>query len=66
MTRRDSIRSVVFTAVGILIGRFESVQAAPGTLVIDLDQWQTITFKHRGKTLAVSMSEAFEALHPRA
>lgn len=75
MTKRPAWltrRAVLFT-FGAVMGKFNILSAAqraktPTTgpshaqLTIDLDQWGSMVFKHRGKSVTIPVSEVFDAL----
>ncbi len=64
MTRRASIRFAMFTAIGMVIGKYNSVEAKEGTglLTCNLDLFRTIRFTHKGKTINIPVEEIFAAI----
>lgn len=62
MTRRQSIRQAILLAIGMALGKYDSLQAAGGMLTVDLNQWGTVVFKLQGKTVVVGVQEIFDAL----
>lgn len=60
--RRAALRRSVLLALGMALGNLDALKAQGGQLTVDLNQWQEIVFKHRGKTLRVPVAEVFEAL----
>lgn len=66
MTRRKAIRHAVLLAFGMVLGKFDSLSAqvrgSKAPLTVDLDQWNSILFKHKGKTVTVTVAEIFAAL----
>lgn len=49
-------------AVGMVLGKFDTVKAQGGHLTVDLTQWREVTFTLHGKTIAVPVAEIFQAL----
>lgn len=62
MTRRCAIRHGVLLAFGMALGKMDALKASGGLLTVDLDQWGTIVFKHKGKTINVAVAEVFKAM----
>jgi hypothetical protein len=62
MTRRESIRSSVLFAIGMALGKLDSLKAGGGQLTCDLNQWETIVFKYRGRVVTIPVSEVFSTL----
>lgn len=44
------------------MGKFDSVKAQGAHLTVNLDQWAEVRFTHRGKMIAVPVSEIFASL----
>jgi hypothetical protein len=49
-------------AVGMALGKMDTLKASNGELTVPLDQWHHITFKLKGKTIVVPVQEVFDAL----
>lgn len=62
MTRRQSIRQAVLLAIGMALGKLDSLQASGGELRVPLDSWQRIVFEYNGKRIAVSVADVFNSL----
>lgn len=62
LSRRSAIRDAVLLAFGMAIGKFDTLRAENGLLTCDLNQFATIVFTYRGKTVRVPISQVFEAL----
>ncbi len=62
MNRRSAVRQATLLMFGMALGKMDVLKAAAGQLTVDLDQWGSVVFKHRGKTISVPVSEIFEAL----
>lgn len=62
ISRRDAVRRATLMVFGMSLQQMTVVQASPGQLTVDLDQWGEIVFKHRGKTVRVPVAEVFAAL----
>ncbi len=62
MTRRVAVKRAALLAIGMALGKLDAVNAAGGQLTVDLNQWQHVVFKHRGKTITVPVSEVFASL----
>jgi hypothetical protein len=71
MTKAVTRRAVLF-AFGAALGKLDILTAqpakqmgrGPGQLTVDLGLWGGIIFKHKGKTVTVSMDEVMDALAP--
>ena len=74
MNKSLTRRAVLFTFAAVL-GKYDILSAqtpkrtkgpyqplGPGQLTVDLAQWGGIVFKHKGKSVTVSMQEVFDAL----
>lgn len=62
MTRRQSIRQATLFAIGMALGKMDALKAEGGQLTVDLNQWGSVVFKHKGKTVTVPVAEIFAAL----
>lgn len=62
MNRRTAVRHATLLTFGMCLGKMDCVKAAGGQLTVDLDQWGSVVFKHRGKTISVPVAEIFAAL----
>ncbi len=65
MTRRQSVRFGTLFAMGLALGKLDALKAAGGQLTCDLNQWQTVVFKYRGRTVTVPVSEVFKCLEEK-
>lgn len=63
MNRREAIRRATLMAIGAtLAGHQTAAHANPAILTVDLNQWAMIMFKHKGKTVSVTVADVFTAL----
>lgn len=62
MNRRDSIRFGVLFAFGLALGKMDTLKASDGLLTCDLNQWRTIRFTYKGKTINVPVADVMRAL----
>jgi len=77
MTRRQAVKRATMLAFGMALGKLDALKAEQipnrprqdtegtngrGQLTCDLNQWATIVFKHKGKTITVPVSEVFASL----
>lgn len=63
MNRRESIRRAMLLAIGTsMAGHTTQAHANPAMLTVDLNQWSTVVFKLKGKTVYVPVAEIFAAL----
>lgn len=63
MTRREALRRAMLMATATsLLTSVRVLYGQGGQLRVPLDQWQTVTFEFKGKRVAVSTSDIFEAL----
>lgn len=62
MNRRTMIRTGTLFAIGMALGKMDSLSAAGGQLTCDLSQWSHVVFKYKGKTVTVPVSEVFAAV----
>ena len=62
MNRRTAIKHATLLAFGMALGKMDALHASGGQLTVDLDQWSTVVFKHRGKIIQVPVSEIFDDL----
>lgn len=62
MNRRTAVKHASLLAFGMALGKMDALKAEGGELTVDLNQWGTIVFKHRGRTVRVPVSEVFAAL----
>lgn len=64
MTRRQSVRFAMFAAIGMVIGKYNSVEAkeSTGLLTCNLDLFRTVRFTHAGKAINIPVSEIFAAI----
>lgn len=62
MTRRKAIQNGVLMAFGMALGKMDTLKASSGQLTVPLDQWGSLVFTYRGKTVTVSVAEVFRAM----
>lgn len=62
MNRRTSIRNAVLFAVGMALGKLDTLKAQEGMLTVPLDNWKTVVFQYKGKRVEVPVSEVFNAV----
>lgn len=62
MTRRQTIRSAVLLAVGMALGKLDTLKAEGGMLTVDLGQWSKVVFTLKGKRVEVPVAEVFASL----
>lgn len=62
MTRRQTLRQATLFAIGMALGKMDSLKAEGGQLTVDLNQWGSVVFKHKGRTVTVPVAEIFDAL----
>jgi hypothetical protein len=62
MTRRGVVKMATLLAMGMALGKMDSLKAQGGELTVDLNQWGVIVFKHKGKTIRVPVAEVFASL----
>ena len=49
-------------AVAMALGKMDLLKAQDGHLTVPLDQWRTVSFTLKGKTIRVPVTEVFAAL----
>lgn len=77
MTRSELTRRAVLFTFAAVMGKFNILSAAQrktptsstsqAQLSVDLDQWGSIVFRHRGQSVTITIAEVFGALvanHP--
>lgn len=62
MNRRQSIRQGILFAIGMALGKMDTLKAEGGELLVPLDQWKQVVFKLQGKTVTIGVHEIFNAL----
>lgn len=70
MIRRAALRRAVLMTFGIVLGKYDAlaasqpevVRGSKAPLVVDLDLWHSIEFKHKGRKVSVPVAEVFAAL----
>lgn len=62
MKRRTALRQAMLFSIGMALGKLDALKASGGQLTVDLNQWATVVFKHKGKTIVVPVAEIFDAL----
>ena len=62
MTRRELIRTSVFTMFAMALGRYDALAQSGGALTVDLNQWKVLTFKYGKETINIPVAEVFAAL----
>lgn len=62
MTRREHLRAGVLAVFAMVLGKYDSVSAAPGQLTCDLNQWGSIRFKYGKEVIDVPVKDIFAAI----
>jgi len=61
-SRRQFAGRAALFAMGMALGKLDTLKAEGGQLTCDLNQWREVVFKYRGETLRWTTKEIFEAL----
>ena len=48
MTRQGALRRLALLTFGLALGKLDALKAQGGQLIVNLDQWQEVIFKHKG------------------
>lgn len=61
-SRREALKKGTLLAIGMALGKMDTLKAQGGQLTCDLNQWSHVVFKYKKETVYVPVSEIFEAL----